>query len=1000
MRILLALSLLLTASAHAAPLWIWGSAPAKDKDRISFRKTFTLPAKINHAELSYTCDNGATANINGKALPKNRDWMQATTFKKLLPLLKEGENTITVDATNEGGTAGFILKIKLMDEKGTMHEVVTDRSWESSVTGSNQWSPAREVGKYGAGPWGAALDKRRPGDTGATTVLDPKEIVCLPGFKVEHLYTVPKDDQGSWVAITVDNKGRLITGDQYGSLYRITPPAIGSTEKAKVEELKVDITGAHGLLHAFNSLYLMKNEEAGDHGLYRLKDTNGDDQYDEVKLLRKLKAGGEHGCHSMVLSPDGKSIIINAGNHSLPPEPLEHSRAARVWQEDHLVARMPDANGHARNIMAPGGYICIVDPEGQHWDMHSYGFRNEFDICFNDQGELFTYDADMEWDIGSPWYRPTRVNHCVSGADYGWRNGSGKWPAYYPDSLGAVVDIGPGSPTGVAAGTRAKFPAKYQHAVFINDWTYGTMYAVHLKPAGASYIGEKEEFISGKPLPLTDLVIHPQDGAMYFMVGGRRTQSGLYRCVYTGSESTEPAAPLPPTVEMKQRRELESLHLDGSKIDYSQVMPYLSHSDRNLRYAARVALERRPTAEWASAALALKEPLAVIETTIALARVGDKTQRDALVQHIDSLPWANLTTEQQLAATRALSLILIRMGKPEGELLAKTQSRYDALYPAQDAALNRELCQLLVGLSSNSVVSKTVQLMATTADDHADVAEQKLLARNDGYAKAANEMQRSRPNRQQIWYAYCLRTATTGWTPESRKAFFSWFPRTGLWKGGNSFRGFLNNMRSEALANVADAAERKALDEISAKLEVAPIAANLIMPQGPGQNWTLEQALALTEGGLKGRNYERGKSMFTVTMCATCHRFNGEGGSIGPDVSGAGNRYTMRDFLENIISPSKVVSDQYESHEIKLKNGNTVIGRIIVEENEKVFVAINPFAVNDTMAIAETDIVSKKPYAISMMPPGLINALNAEELKDLIAYVMSGGNAQDKAFTK
>jgi putative heme-binding domain-containing protein len=187
---------------------------------------------------------------------------------------------------------------------------------------------------------------------------------------------------------------------------------------------------------------------------------------------------------------------------------------------------------------------------------------------------------------------------------------------------------------------------------------------------------------------------------------------------------------------------------------------------------------------------------------------------------------------------------------------------------------------------------------------------------------------------------------------------------------------------------------------MSAKLEVAPLAADIIPPQGPGQNWSLEQALALTEGGLKGRDFKRGKSMFVVTMCATCHRFAGDGGSIGPDISGAGSRYTMRDLLENIISPSKVVSDQYESHEIKLKNGTTVIGRIIVEENGKVFVAINPFAVQDSMAIPESDIVSKKPYAISMMPPGLINALNAEELKDLIAYIMSGGNEADAAFKK
>ena len=78
--------------------------------------------------------------------------------------------------------------------------------------------------------------------------------------------------------------------------------------------------------------------------------------------------------------------------------------------------------------MAPGGWIAQVSPDGQDWQLVANGFRNEYDIAFSPEGELFTYDADMEWDVGSPWYRPTRVNHVTSGAEFGWRSGTGKWP--------------------------------------------------------------------------------------------------------------------------------------------------------------------------------------------------------------------------------------------------------------------------------------------------------------------------------------------------------------------------------------------------------------------------------------------------------------------------------------------------------------------------------------------------------------------------------------------
>jgi putative heme-binding domain-containing protein len=140
--------------------------------------------------------------------------------------------------------------------------------------------------------------------------------------------------------------------------------------------------------------------------------------------------------------------------------------------------------------------------------------------------------------------------------------------------------------------------------------------------------------------------------------------------------------------------------------------------------------------------------------------------------------------------------------------------------------------------------------------------------------------------------------------------------------------------------------------------------------------------------------------MYATTMCATCHRFAGDGGSIGPDLTGSGARYTMRDFMENIVTPSKVISDQYESHEITMKDGSTVIGRVIVEENGKVFVSTNPFSPQDTTALDEKNIASRKPFATSLMPPGLINVLNQNELLDLIAYVMSGGNPEDRAFAR
>ena len=308
--------------------------------------------------------------------------------------------------------------------------------------------------------------------------------------------------------------------------------------------------------------------------------------------------------------------------------------------------------------------------------------------------------------------------------------------------------------------------------------------------------------------------------------------------------------------------------------------------------------------------------------------------------------------------------------------------------------------QLLVFLDSPSVVAKTVPLLSTARDDHQAIAEDSLLARNTGYASAAQAMHQSRPNGQQISYAYALRNARAGWTPELRKEFFAWFPRTRAWKGGNSFSKFLDNIRTEALQNfVPDAAERTALDESSKKAPPAP-PTNFVTPKGPGKAYSVDEATALAQGGLKGRNFEQGKAMFAATLCINCHHFAGEGGNIGPDLTGAGSRYTLRDLLENIVDPSKVISDQYGSEQLTLKDGSTMIGRVVVEENGKLFVMTSPLAPDQQTAVNAGDVKARQPFNVSMMPPGLINSLNKDELLDLLAYVLSGGNSKDQAFAK
>ena len=148
-----------------------------------------------------------------------------------------------------------------------------------------------------------------------------------PGFRVEKVYEVPIETQGSWVCMTMDLKGRLIVSDQYGKLYRVTPAATGTPDsETKVEPLATSVGMAQGLLHTKEGLYVNGEGPTGA-GLYRLQDLDGDDQFEKVDHLIKLNAG-EHGPHAVIQSSNGR-LFLCAGNSTDLPSKIDGSRVPR-----------------------------------------------------------------------------------------------------------------------------------------------------------------------------------------------------------------------------------------------------------------------------------------------------------------------------------------------------------------------------------------------------------------------------------------------------------------------------------------------------------------------------------------------------------------------------------------------------------------------------------------------------------------------------------------------
>lgn len=956
----------------AAPVWVW---PTKNKtnETVYLRREFELPERVAAAKVGVGCDNSVRLFVNGEKVIEHEGWSDVGVAD-FARLLKPGKNVLAAECRNDDGPAGLILKLLIELEGGRRLTITSDETWVGSATApdgwrtadfdAKDWSKVVVVGKWGDAPWGKVELPEEGPPPQATPVAD---IQTLPGFQVERLYTVPKVTQGSWVSMTPDPKGRLIVSDQYGGLYRVTPGK--SEDDTQVEKLDIAVGDAQGLLYAYDSLYVVVNGKAAQgSGLYRVRDTDNDDQFDSVELLKKLDGGGEHGPHAVRLGPDGMLYLV-AGNFTPFPEGTDPLSPHRNWAEDLLLPRNPDGGGHDPHIMAPGGWVARTDKDGSMWQVLSAGYRNHYDLAFNLDGEPFTYDSDMEWDTGTPWYRPTRVNHCLSGGEYGWRNGTGKWPAYSVDSVGAVVDIGLGSPTGIEFGTGAKFPAKYQRALFLCDWTYGKLYAVHLQPQGSTYTGDFEVFVSGKPLPLTDVVIN-HDGAMYFTIGGRKTQSGLYRVTYTGPESTEPVQPISnPAVEKARetRRMLEAFHAGAHPEAVEKAWPHLNSRDRQIRYAARVAIEHQDLASWKEKALAETRVNARIQALLMLTRAGTAELQPAVLDRLNKLPYPQLTEEQLLDALRVYQLAYLRLGGKQPETTASAIAALDPLLPHSSEFVNRELCNVLVYLEAPTVIAKALALLSE-----------------------------AQTQQDQLHYVLVLRNMSAGWTPEQRRDFFGWInllEQTG--KGGHSFVKFLQKIRQDAVEKMTEDEQLAFKDVIEEKKPVEAV--KLTTTRQFLHNWQVGDFPNVTDAAKKGRNFERGKAAYEATQCAKCHRFKGTGGDTGPDITGVGNRFDGLYILESFVVPSKVVSDQYVNHVLETGDGRVITGRILKDEPDSYTVRTDPFA-RELTVVRKSDVESKEPSKISEMPQGLINVLTQEEILDLIAYLRSGGDPSDKAF--
>ena len=770
------------------------------------------------------------------------------------------------------------------------------------------------------------------------------------GFRVRLMYEVPGDTEGSWVALAGAPDGSLVASDQYGVMYRVDVGDAGvDVRPIEYPDGVQPLAGAQGLLFAHDALYVSVNNPAMGSGVYRMTDGDGDGRFNAPEKLIAVRGGGEHGPHALISSPDGRRIYWVAGNNTTLPR-YDRSRVPEVWDEDQTTTRLPDGGGHNTNRLAPGGFVASFKPDGSDVELIATGFRNPYDLAFDDDGELFTYDADMEWDIGLPWYRPTRINHVIDGAEFGWRNGSGKWPAEYPDSFGSVVDIGPGSPTGITFGRGAKMPARYQRALFIGDWSYGNIHAVWMTSDGGTYDGTFETFATAAPLAVTDMVVRPGDGHLYFAVGGRKTASGLYRIEYVGDESTDP-----PVDTVRQRPTLDlRRRIERDDVPVQRLVRMLDHPDRSIRFAARVAIERRGSDAARGALRQAVTDAEVTRAAIAVCRTGGVDDADLVLRRLRSIDAGSLTDADRVPYLRASALASIRLRPFDDDRRSEIAGVVGPWLGSASAPVRREASRLLARLGRPDAVGLILDALeaeGATADQIHHIVQLNHLS-----------------------------DTTAGWTDDDRRRQWEWFAAFDEASGGHSMTGYLAGLRDDALAALSD--EQR--ESLATLIEPPSVDRAAAAEKTFVRQWTVEDLNAEMDAAA---DPDAGAVVYDSAGCVRCHRFDGRGGHLGPDLTSVRGKFSVRDLLRSIVDPDHEVSDQYASTQFVTVDGDILVGRVVNMNEDHLRLMTDMNRPGELTRIATEDIVATKPSTTSPMPSGLLDYYTADQVASLVAYL-------------
>jgi putative membrane-bound dehydrogenase-like protein len=657
-------------------------------------------------------------------------------------------------------------------------------------------------------------------------------------------------------------------------------------------------------------------------------------------------------------------------------------------------------------LLLNGGGILRCRPDGSDLHVFSTGLRNIYDIALDD--ELNVFVRDNENDGGNYMIR---VCHSFVGADHGYPY---LYEEHPEEALTPLADLGRGSSAGGVAYLERSFPAPYQGALFFCEWGKSVVLYPRERQ-GAGFTAMKEtEFVAGAPndpygFRPTDVIV---DRAGSLLVtdwaDGQRPKRGrgrIYRIQYEGaggrassraldSESYYLRLEAQTEIERRGRAGVTDLQRQLARLKASGRLHAVwviarAGAHKTLFEMAERDPEPRVRAQAVRAITDLFDPI-LVEHRLAATRGDPKIAKRLSALGRDQDPRVMLEVTLALGRLRwtgAPEWLRANLGTPDPTLAhAAVQTlRRSRNWPAvlewldapQNSPLRPIALRALAGQAEVEVVDGLIRRLGTSQEPE----------RRREYAELLARVHR-RPGPWVYW----------GFRPGPRP------PNTASWERTGAIEMALNRTlndpdREVRLATVRQM-EREKIQVPSETLtrwlrgetkfeSVAAILSSYEHSQGsppetrnaPERHGRLSQ-LALADGG----SPVRGREIFNAekSACIKCHRLGDQGGAIGPDLTGAGRRFSKIHIIESILEPSRAIAPAFRNLSIRLKDGQELTG-IRVAESESALTLGDGQGQSHTLQ--KEQIEELQILELSLMPEGLESGLTDQEFVDLVAFL-------------